>query len=233
MRAIVGTVLAMAMLAGCSGGGASIATPPAVGPTDEPTAVEPTDSATPAEPETGAFEPISLKGKGKKVAKFTIPEGAAAIADFTHKGRANFIVHSIDANGDTIDGLVNTIGNYKGTVLFDVGGDEHSVAFAIDADGTWTATIKPITAAKVWDPKTTLAGTGDNVYQIAPPSSGLVTLTLTYSGNENFIVHSYTLDGIEGLANEIGKFKGEVVLPDGSILFEVDADTGKWTATPG
>ena len=199
-----------------------------------------------SEPAAAAFQPISLKGKGKKVAKFTIPEGTAAIADVTHKGDENFIVHSIDASGETIDGLVNVIGNYSGTVLFDTNTDDHSVAFAIDADGAWTITIKPVISAKRWDPMTPLAGTGDNVYLIVPPSSGLVTITLTYKGDDSFIVHSDTEDAFEGianeignfsgevlLANEIGDFSGEVLLPDGSILLEVDADRGTWTLKPG
>ena len=74
-----------------------------------------------------------------------------------------------------------------------------------------------------------------------------MTITLTYKGDDNFIVHSYTEDDFEGLANEIGNFSGEVLLlsneigdfsgevllPDGSILLEVDADKGTWTLKPG
>ena len=116
----------------------------------------------------------------------------------------------------------------SGTVIFDVYADEHSVAFAIDADCTWTITVKPITTAKSWDPSTPLPGTGDNVYQIVPPSSGLVTLTLTYEGDENLIVHSYSADGSEGPVKEIGNFSGEVLLPDDSALLEVDAYRGPW-----
>ena len=93
--------------------------------------------------------------------------------------------------------------------------------------------IKPITSAQVWDPATALAGTGDNVYQVVPPSDGFVTLTLTYKGEDNFIVHSYSDDGSDSLANEIGNFSGEVVFPDGTFLLEVDADSGAWTAEPG
>ena len=122
------------------------------------TAAPPSAAAAPSEPTATTFQPISLKGKGKNVAKFTIPEGAAAIADITHKGEKNFIVHSIDASGETIDGLVNVIGNYGGTVLFDTNTDDHSVAFAIDADGAWTITIKPVISAKCLDPMTPLAG---------------------------------------------------------------------------
>ena len=42
-----------------------------------------------------------------------------------------------------LDNIVNVIGNYSGTVLFDLGRDDHSAAFEIDADGQWTITIKP------------------------------------------------------------------------------------------
>ena len=109
-------------------------------------------AASPSEDTAAAFKPITLTGKGKKVAKFTIPECTAAIADITHKGKSNFIVHSIDASGKQIDGLVNVIGNYSGTVLFDTGANDHSVAFSINADGTWTITIKPLITSKRWDP---------------------------------------------------------------------------------
>ena len=59
-----------------------------------------------------------------------------------------------------------------------------------------------------------MAGTGDNVYLIVPPSSGLVTLTLTYKGDDNFIVHSSAASSSEGLANEIGNFSpAKIVCP--------------------
>ena len=46
----------------------------------------------------------------------------------------------------------------------------------------------------------------------------------TYSGNYN------TFDDI---ANEIGDFAGEVLLPDGTFLIAITANGGTWTATPG
>ncbi len=128
---------------------------------------------------------------------------------------------------------MNEIGDYKGTVLFDAETGEHSVAFEIDADGPWAATIKPVTEAPPWDPATPLKGTGDNVYLLDPPSSGLVTLDLIYKGDSNFIVHAYTADGLEGIANEIGNFTGQVLLTDGTLLLEVLAHGGTWSMEPG
>jgi TM2 domain-containing membrane protein YozV len=211
----------------------SFATPAATHSVSNPPAATVTSGPASSEPGAADFEPIALKGTGKKVVKFTIPEETAAIADITHKGEENFIVHTVDATGETLAGLVNEIGNYRGTVLFDTGAGEHSVAFEIDADGAWTITVKPVTAAKVWDPSTTLNSTGDGVYLVSPPSSGLVTLNLKYKGEGNFIVHAYSSDGTDGLANEIGDFSGQVLLPDGTLVLEVLASGGTWSATPG
>lgn len=246
MKRVLWILGAVALFAGCATGTTSStavtlsATPATAAPpgapagTAAPTAgpLASSDAIATAPPAT-AFKEITLTGKGKKVAKFNIPEDAAAIAVITHKGKSNFIIHSIDASGATVDHLVNVIGNYSGTVLFDAGADAHSVAFQINADGAWTITIKPVTSANAWNPATTLKGTGDNVYRLTPPSSGLVTLDLTYKGKENFIVHSISADGVEHLANEIGNFSGQVLLPDRSVLLEIDADSGTWTVTPG
>jgi hypothetical protein len=109
----------------------------------------------------------------------------------------------------------------------------HSVAFEVDAEAAWTIVVKPIEQARAWNPTTVLNGTGDDVLRVSPPSAGLVTLQLTHSGRSNFAVQSYSLDGDSDLlANEIGKFKGEVLLPDQTALLTVEAD-GAWTGTPG
>ena len=42
-----------------------------------------------------AFTDITLKGSGKKVAKFTIPVGSLAIAEATHVGKGNFAINSL------------------------------------------------------------------------------------------------------------------------------------------
>jgi hypothetical protein len=161
--------------------------------------------------------------------------GVAAIAEVIHNGESNFIVNTIDASGDQVDGLVNEIGDYKGTVFIEPSEDDPPVALEIDADGAWSVTIKHVTDAMAWDPSTTLEGTGDSVYQVVPPSAGLVTLELTYDGDSNFIVRTYsgTYDTVDAIANEIGHVTGEVLLPSDTFLLEVTAHGGTWTATPG
>jgi hypothetical protein len=208
--------------------------PTAIAATAAPSspAAAPTATAVPSPAPAATFLEFTLKGKGKKIARFVKPP-TAAIAVITHAGKHNIIVDTIDTGGEEIDNLVNEIGKYKGTVLFDEEDGDMSVAFKIDADGAWTIVVKPVTAARVWDPSTTLKGAGDDVVHVQPASSGLVTLDLVFKGKHNFIVHAYSPDGVENLANEIGNFSGQVLLPDGTVLLEVLAHEGTWTATPG
>ena len=179
-----------------------------------------------------AFKAFTLKGRGSRVVKFTIPEDAIAIAQITEKGTSNFAVWTIAADGSSNQLLVNEIGSYKGTRLFDTGSDEHSVAFKIESNGSWTITVRPVTQAKAWDPSTVSKGTGSMVLRVAPASDGFVVIGVTHRGSSNFAVWSYTADSRDLLFNEIGRYSGESVLPDGTLLLEIEAD-GAWTVTPG
>ncbi len=177
------------------------------------------------------FNPISLSGRGNKVPKFTIPEDAAGIATITNHGSANFVVWSIAADGSQLDLLVNTIGSYSGTVLFDTGANEHSVAFSVESDGSWTIAIKPLQLARSWDGVSKLTGRGDDVVQLQQEIAGLATATITYSGSGNFAVWAYSDSGADLLVNEIGKYSGDTQLPAGTVLLAISA-SGTWTVTP-
>ena len=191
-------------------------------PTSAPTAVP-----TPALD----FSAIALSGKGNKVPKFTIPVAAAAMATITNSGGANFAVWSIGADGSKQELLVNVIGKYSGTVLFDTGSGEHSVAFEVDSSGSWTITVKPVQMARVWDGSSKLSGTGDDVVMLVPPSQGLTTEGITYSGSSNFAVWSYADTSRDLLVNVIGKYSGQSLLPSGTDLLQVEAG-GAWTVAP-
>jgi hypothetical protein len=47
-------------------------------------------------------------------------------------------------------------------------------------------------------------------------------------GSSNFAVHAYSDSGADLLINEIGKYGGEVLLPSGTLVVEINAD-GAWT----
>jgi hypothetical protein len=200
--------------------------------TSEPTAAPtPTTAPTPTPEPTPAFAAIELSGIGNAVPRFDIPEGSAAIAQIAHGGASNFAVWTVDASGSQTDLLVNTIGTYSGTVLFDEQDGSHTDAFDIEADGRWTVTIRPVTEAFHWDGTETLTGAGDDVVILDPASSGLKSTTLTHAGDGNFAVWLFSPSGRDLAVNEIGQFSGEVLIADGTFLMEVTA-TGQWTSSP-
>ena len=177
-----------------------------------------------------AFAPIQLSGTGSAVPRFEIPADSAAIANISHTGVSNFAVSSIGESGEQLDLLVNVIGNYAGTVLFDEASGSHTVAFDIQADGAWTIEIRPVTDAFQWDGAAALAGSGDDVAILSPASAGLKTVTLTHQGDGNFAILAYG-PSTDLIVNEIGPYSGEVLLADGTFLFEITAN-GPWTISP-
>lgn len=184
----------------------------------------------PATPAPAAFAPIELTGRGDKVVRFTIPETAAAIAEASHRGDSNFAIQSLAEDGSTNDLLVNEIGDYTGTVLFDEGDGEHSVAFQVTADGAWTITVKPVTDARPWAGDAELTGRGDDVIYVSPATTGLTIVAIAHQGESNFAVQSYG-DENDLLVNEIGEYSGQTTIPSGTIVLAITAD-GRWSITP-
>ena len=238
MRTKRSLLICLLLVAGCSGQSTAPTDRPSftLTPTASPTSTQggglPTAEPPQSEPPATLapiFSDIVLSGKGNKVVRFSIPSSSIPIAVVTHRGSSNFVVESIDAAGSSIDLLVNTIGDYGGTVIFGIGAD-HPIAFKVQADGAWKIIVRSSTEAPIWDRSTTLKGIGDGVYLISPPGSGFATIDLTYRGDSNFIVMSYGTNGNDLLANEIGTFSGQGLLPDGAVILEVQANGGTWTA---
>ena len=159
----------------------------------------------------GTFIPVTQTGKGDNI--ITLPAGAkAGIVTATHDGSSNFSLSVLDAsNASTGQLLVNTIGAYKGTTI------------QITADGNWTVTISPISAAPTLIP----AGAGDAVFLYSGKAG---KLTATHDGSSNFTVSEETGEAFHDglLVNEIGAYSGTVPLSSGPSLIVVGAD-GKWT----
>lgn len=190
-----------------------------------------TDTSVPTPDTTpqAAFEPIHLEGSGSAVPRFTIPESAPGLAQIAASGSGNFVVWSVSADGAQNDLLVNVIGTYSGTILFDESDGIHSTAFQVEADGPWTIDVQPISAAFDWDGSQPLVGRGDDVATLEPRSSGLKTVAITHNGSSNFVVYAYSSSaGASLLVNEISTYSGEVVLPDGTFFLEINAD-GNWS----
>lgn len=151
------------------------------------------------------------------------------IAFIGNHGDANFAVEALDSSNQSVDLLVNTIGNYQGVVPLNVRDNSSAVALKITSNGTWAIELRnPLTARPF---SNSIAGHGDDVvlYQ-----GGSTIVHITHHGASNFAVTTVPLKGgsINLLVNEIGDYDGKVPLDAGPLLVQVTAD-GAWAIAPG
>jgi hypothetical protein len=157
---------------------------------------------------------------------------ATVLVTFTHDGESNFIVTSKTKNDDYIDGLVNVIGPYSGTVIQELGtsffNKEKLGLFEVQADGDWTIKIKPLSKAKKWNGKT-LSGTGDLVVKVPKKTRPGNRFVMKHVGDSNFIVITHNSKGkyLDLKANEIGDYSGRVTF--GKSTYIAIQTQGDWT----
>lgn len=190
-----------------------------------PSAAPPSETATPSASPSPTS--VTYTGAGSKVLRISKSNEPMAVT-ITHTGTSNFVVTNLDASGQEINLLVNTIGDYHGTRLIDALEEEHTAALKIEADGTWTVTLKSLSLLPVWDGAGAWTGHGDNLLLLKPGSfTGLAVVKITNSGEGNFVVTAYG-ENVDLLVNEIGNYSGEQQVPSGTVLLEVESD-GTWT----
>lgn len=176
-----------------------------------------------------AFETSKIKvnGRGDTASNGIKLKSGFAIFDGTHTGSSNFAVKLQDDNGNDLDLLVNTIGNYKGKTFAEIPVDG-TYYLNINADGNWNFAIYQKPPVDIPDAPTTLQGTGDDVV-FFNSSSGNYKFSFTHQGQSNFAVK---LNGSGLMVNEIGNYNGSMrqkLSTDGIYLLQITAD-GKWIA---
>jgi uncharacterized protein with LGFP repeats len=204
----------------CSGGYCSQAFQGGVISTAPPAAPAPAPAPTPGVSNYAGF--------GRTVIPISKPGGArvAAVATLTHNGRSNFIVKSLDASYGWKDTLVNEIGQYGGTVLFDESNwkGTDTVYLDIQADGAWSINISTVESVPRFDGSFEVLGKGDAVlYYTGGPRAA----TLFNNGLSNFIIWAYGRDETDLVVNEIGRYSA-VVPMIGPALYEVSS-SGTWS----
>ncbi|MBO3745961.1 hypothetical protein J5X84_07770 [Streptosporangiaceae bacterium NEAU-GS5] len=175
--------------------------------------------------------PKTFSGSGDDVFRIraTTSRGIALIR---HTGESNFAVWTLKSSGANSELIVNTIGDYTGTVVFDTYSWHKTAGFKIEADGTWRVRVAPISYAPLWK-FLKATGVGDQVLKLKTPIKGFHTLRYKHAGGSNFVVYAFPLSGNGHLlVNKIGKVSGKVTIPAGTRYVSVQAD-GAWTLTRG
>ncbi len=193
---------------------------------EQPVAEEPEPEP---EPEPEVVEPapdIVYSGSGDAILQIELPAGpdSIGVATITHNGSRNFAIWSLNENLNQSDLLVNEIGNYAGTVPFNLESGERITAFEISADGAWTVTLRDVLSVREAPQGASSMGTGDDVLVYI----GDTTIAdISHAGDRNFAIWSYG-DRNDLLVNEIGNYTGQVRWQAGPALIQVSAD-GAWT----
>ncbi|GIH92681.1 hypothetical protein ACFFMN_37505 [Planobispora siamensis] len=206
---------------------------PSTGSPSEASAGSPSEasagsSATP-EPSPSRTPRAAAKrysGSGDKLIPIERTGEIGLITAVAH-GRGSFLVQSVGVSGDDAETLAHGYDDHRSTRLYNVEGEEDITALRVVAGGSWTITLKPVSAARTWR-GTKVTGSGDDVLHLEKEAAGAETLRSRFAGDDYFAVEGYTEDDSSLLASEVGSCEVEEALPDGTFLVTVTGD-GSWT----
>ncbi|MBX3310040.1 MAG: DUF4190 domain-containing protein [Cryobacterium sp.] len=199
-----------------AGAGSPSASAPSSEPSAEPSVASPAPVIIPADK--------VYSGSGDSVLPIELPDGldSAAVATISYSGERNFAVWSLDSNMEEDDLLVNEIGAYSGTVVFNLSG-AGITSLEITASGPWSVTVRSILSLREFVAGSA-SGHGDDVLIYRGPAG---VATLTHNGSRNFAVWKYG-DRSDLVVNDIGAYSGSVRWTAGPSLVAVTAD-GDWS----
>lgn len=227
LTAVGGGAAALLLIAGIANGGSNgdnvVPTAPAAEDTAGDEAAAPAQPAEPAEAAPVLFDPVTYTGSGDTILDIEIPatDSSHVLADFQHTGDSNFVIWSLDANLEEDDLVANGIGNYTGQniVTADTG------TLMVEAQGDWSITFSPIATAETFD--TSISGSGERVVIYTGERTIVET---SHIGESNFVIWAYPESGgMDLVANDIGNYTGQGVMPGMAVLV-VEAE-GDWTIT--
>lgn len=231
MGRIAGAAVVLLMLVGCKSLGsetdsagestiASVSSPSAPATDQVPV---PSDESTTTVTLLAA-PPVVYSGSGADVVDIG-PGNTGSVVLATHDGSSNFIVNALDESLTVVDGVVNEIGPFMGSVMLTTFSEPANVRYLqVDADGAWTLQFLDPATLPAFDEA--YAGAGKQVIRYTGDGG---VYSVTHDGSSNFIATLYGsgVFGIDPLVNEIGPYSGRIPLSAGPALLVVNAD-GNW-----
>jgi hypothetical protein len=141
----------------------------------------------------------------------------------TYQGQSNFIVELLDSNGNNIDLVVNTVGNYNGKSLAYIQSPGEYI-LNVQSEGSWT--VQASQEIPTETESGSISGKGDDV-RFVNIESGLRKFIYDYKGESNFIVMAN--DDVL-LVNEVGTTNGSTaqsVQDTGVYVISIESE-GTW-----
>ncbi|WP_282777638.1 MULTISPECIES: hypothetical protein [unclassified Nocardia] len=178
-------------------------------------------------PPLGSGElPEIAVGGGSAVLPLRLASGVGHTVGLHIRGDTRFLVSTRSADGSEIAVLADSIGDYRGVLPLDLG--VVPVALRIDAAThiRWRVTIDRVSAAPEWTGL--MSGVGPAVLRI-PSRYRLVhtRIRVRHAGSDTFRIIAHT-DRPERLVDEVGTYRGSVVLPTDTHTLQIEAD-GSWS----
>jgi hypothetical protein len=242
-RRIVAAAALVVVAAACSGSGDSADAPTTTtepprttttapaGPTTTST-VPPKITSTPVTNAAGAAIGTVTAVDGTGNATVTLPASArpTAIVHAQYSGTGAFVVNSVDARGEHIAVLAQSLGAYDGT--FAVGFVDQranpTVALRVLTTGPWHLDIAD---AKLAPPLSGagITGHGDAVLAYTGPA---VTAHVVAGGASPFVISTYTGGEYIEVVRTVGPYDSRISLPAGPAFISVTA-AGDWSMSLG
>lgn len=195
--------------------------------------VQPIGSTTtfPGQPDSlPSAPPKNYEGSGNKTLAIEAPiPGVPFVARLTNSVAGPFIVDSVDAGGQPIDNLVDTIGAYTGTVPVDFNPSmAKATSLDIQAPGAWKVELLPLSALDRFT--TNFSGTGDDVI-VYTADRGNATFARKGTGPVVVTVYPSLNGGLpDTLVNEKDDVETAVLLPSSGVV-QVQTE-GPWSFAP-
>lgn len=168
------------------------------------------------------YEPFTLTGTGDETVEFHAPDDLASVLHIVHEGQSQFSVTTLDGEGDPIEVLVETEGDYDGSRAINLVLGDVISSISVVADGDWSITATYL--GQLERSTGEAAGSGDDVVlmDIADPS-----MTITHDGEGDFSVFMWTFENQGYVVKETGPVDTTVSVPLGGAVIEIEAD-GDW-----
>lgn len=175
--------------------------------------------------ETDDLETAGFSGTGDDVVEDVDIEGGLTALGATHDGSGRFSVSLVGPDEET---MIRHVGEYNGAVADRLEGGTYRLE--VIADGAWELVVSQPRASSG---RSVPASIGDDKDDVYGPFSfeGTHTLSGSYRGDGNFIVHVLSPDGDfrELVINEIGLYDGEEELEYSGVGYVAVQADGEWS----